>query len=81
MYAVAATSYEPFVRDLQRIEAPDEWFIERVPTRTDRRIPGDAKLQDHIERWRTMSACGWDLTCLVAGDSRTVVALGCRGAA
>jgi len=72
MLTVAATSYEPFVRDLQRIEAPDETFIERVPA--------DKQLAASIERWRTMSACGWDVTCLVAGDSRTVVALGCRGA-
>jgi len=73
MYAVAATSYEPFVRDLRRVDAPDEWFIERVPA--------DKRLAASIERWSTMSAHGWDVTALVSGDSRTVVALGCRGAA
>lgn len=69
---VAATSYEPFVRDLRRIEAPDEWFIERVPT--------DKHLGDLIARWRKMSERGWDVTALIAADSKTVVALGCRGA-
>jgi hypothetical protein len=73
MHTVVPTSYEPFVRDLRRIDAPDEWFIERVPS--------DSRLGAEIERWKTMVACGWDVTALVAGDSKTVVALGCRGAA
>lgn len=67
---VAATSYEPFARDLRCVPCPSEWFIERVPS--------DARLTGHIDRWRTMSACGWDVTALVAPDSKTVVALGCR---
>lgn len=67
---VAATSYEPFARDLRRVTEPSEWFIERVPA--------DSQLSDQIDRWKTMSACGWDVTALISPDSRTVVALGCR---
>lgn len=67
---VIASSYEPFVRDISCPDSYREWFIERVPA--------DKTLSGEIERWRTMSACGWDCTVLVAPDSRTVVALGCR---
>jgi hypothetical protein len=67
---VAASSWEPFVRDLRRIDRPAEWFIERVPA--------DKTLSNELERYRTMAACGWDVVCLVAPDSKTVVALGCR---
>ena len=67
---VLATSYEPFVRDLSCPASYREWFIERVPA--------DSRLAGELDRYRTMAACGWDLTCLVAPDSKTVVALGCR---
>ena len=67
---VLATSYEPFVRDIRCTDHYSEWFIERVAA--------DKTLSNEIERWKTMSACGWDVTALLAPDSKTVVALGCR---
>lgn len=72
-YAVTASSYEPFVRNLRAVSHYDDWFIERVVS--------DSKLAAHIERWRGMVDDDWDVTCLVAPDSKTVVAMGCRSAA
>jgi len=65
---VTALAYEPFVLPLP----PLETFLERVPS--------DAHLPDALARWKQMQREGWDLTALVAPDSKTVVALGCRGA-
>lgn len=68
--ALFATSYEPFARNLERVPVAHEWMIERVPA--------DKQLGGELDRYRTMCACGWDITCLVAPDSKTVVAVGCR---
>jgi hypothetical protein len=68
-YAVAAASYEPFVTDPYVAPVPDEWFIERVQS---------SELNGRIDGWKALARCGWDVTALIAPDSRTVVALGCR---
>ncbi len=62
-----SVAYEPFVLPTPPLEV----FIERVPA--------DSKLPGVLARWKEMQRDGWDLTALVARDSKTVVALGCRG--
>jgi hypothetical protein len=52
---------------------PFETFIERVPSNSD--------LPKRIEEWKVLRRSGWDMTALLAPDSKTVLALGCRGAA
>jgi hypothetical protein len=61
--------YEPSVLP----NPPFETFIERVPSNSD--------LPKRIEEWKILRRSGWDLTALLAPDSKTVLALGCRGAA
>lgn len=66
---MATLAYEPFVLAAPPLEA----FIERVPS--------DPKLTTHMDRWKQMHRDGWALTILLAPDSKSVVALGCRGEA
>jgi DNA polymerase IIIc chi subunit len=66
---LTALAYEPFVLPARELET----FIERVPS--------DHTLAAAIDRWKAMRADGWDLVALIAPDSKTVIALGCRGAA
>lgn len=66
---MTALAYEPFVLPIPPLEV----FLERVPS--------DVHLTDHLASWKAMQRNGWDLTALVAPDSKTVVALGCRGGA
>jgi hypothetical protein len=54
-------------------DPPFETFIERVPSNSD--------LPKRIEEWKILRRSGWDMTALLAPDSKTVLALGCRGAA
>jgi hypothetical protein len=61
--------YEPSVLPTP----PFETFIERVPSNSD--------LPKRIEEWKILRRSGWDMTALLAPDSKTVLALGCRGAA
>lgn len=70
MSTVIATSWEPFARDLRHVDTPAETFIERVSA--------DSTLSRNLDRYRTMSACGWDVVCVLAPDSKMIVALGCR---
>ena len=67
---VAAATYEPFIDGIDRMDTYGEWLCERVAA--------DAALAAHIARWRRMAEDGWDITALVAPDSKTVVAIGCR---
>lgn len=64
---MTALVYEQFMLPTPPLEV----FIERVPA--DKKLPGV------LARWKEMQRGGWDLTVLVAPDSKTVVALGCRG--
>lgn len=66
---VLATTWTPFASH-ERTAAPAEWMIERVPS--------DSELATRIDGWRELAGAGWDITALVAPDSRSVVALGCR---
>jgi hypothetical protein len=59
--------YEPFALPASSLEA----FIERVPS--------DSRLGDKLDEWKHLSREGWDVTALLAPDSKTVVGLGCRG--
>jgi hypothetical protein len=62
-----SVAYEPFV-----LPAPPlETFVERVPS--------DVKLPTHLSRWKQLQREGWDVTALIAPDSKSVIALGCRG--
>jgi hypothetical protein len=65
---VSALPYEPFVF---APAAELEWFVERVPC--------DNRLGDRIDGWKQLVRDGWDVTALLAPDSKTVLALGCRG--
>lgn len=65
-----ALSWEPF--ELRTTFAL-ETFVERVPV--------DSFLSAHIDRWKAMRRDGWDVTALLAPDSRSVVCLACRGEA
>jgi hypothetical protein len=70
---VTALAYEPFVANLGTSGTSgtySEWFIERVAS--------DSSVASHIQRWRAMSEDGWNVAALVAPDSKTVVALGCK---
>ena len=64
---MTALAYEPLVLPTPPLEV----FIERVPA--DKKLPGV------LARWKEMQRDGWDLTVLVAPDSKAVVAFGCRG--
>lgn len=61
-------TYEPFILPV----GPLETMIERVPA---------GELTRRVPEWKRLREQGWVLTVLVAPDSRTVVALGCRGGA
>jgi hypothetical protein len=61
-----ATAYEPFVLPAPALET----YIERIPSRD---------LSGRLDEWKQMRRDGWDVTVLVAPDSRTVLALACRG--
>lgn len=61
--------YEPFV-----LAPPTfQWFLERRPA--------DSALPSWLAELKLLQRRGWDLTVLLAPDSRSVVALGCRGVA
>jgi len=42
------------------------------------RVPSDKKLSAHLSRYRELAREGWDVTALLAPDSKTVVLMACR---
>lgn len=73
---MTALAYEPFVfppGHLRLIDAP------AVESRLER-VPADATLPRHLAEYKTLAAHDWDVTVLLAPDSKTVVLLACREA-
>jgi hypothetical protein len=62
-------AFEPFVYDLARADGCSEWMCERVPS---------SEINRRLDGWKWLQAHGWNLTVLIAPDSKTVVAVGCK---
>jgi hypothetical protein len=62
-------AFEPFVHDTVRADGCDEWMCERVPS---------GEINRRLDGWKWLRANGWNLSILIAPDSKTVVVIGCK---
>ena len=73
MTALAYEQFElPWAPPLRAIGRP-RTMIERVPS--------DPRLAGELQRYKELARAGWDVTALLAPDSKTVVLMACLTAA
>jgi hypothetical protein len=66
---VTQLAFEPFAYDTVRADGCDQWLIERVPS---------AEINRRLDGWKLLQQAGWNVTVLIAPDSKTVVVLACK---